>query len=72
MSQSPTFLAEKESHNDAFSVENTPSRKGGVLDSGDSIKQSDDQLERTVWKKLDLWVLPVVTIYYLLSFLVSC
>jgi hypothetical protein len=28
-------------------------------------------LERTVWRKLDRWVLPICTIFYLLSFLVS-
>jgi hypothetical protein len=31
----------------------------------------NDQLERTVWRKLDIWVLPIVTLFYLLSFLVS-
>ncbi|KAJ7700772.1 major facilitator superfamily domain-containing protein [Mycena rosella] len=29
----------------------------------------NSELERTVWRKLDIWVLPVVTIFYLLSFL---
>ncbi|KAJ7348859.1 hypothetical protein DFH08DRAFT_959063 [Mycena albidolilacea] len=29
----------------------------------------NDQLERTVWRKLDIWVLPIVTLFYLLSFL---
>ncbi|KAJ6567140.1 major facilitator superfamily domain-containing protein [Mycena capillaripes] len=29
----------------------------------------NDELERTVWRKLDIWILPVVTIFYLLSFL---
>ncbi|KAJ7119055.1 major facilitator superfamily domain-containing protein [Mycena epipterygia] len=27
------------------------------------------ELERTVWRKLDVWILPVATIFYLLSFL---
>ncbi|KAJ7490999.1 major facilitator superfamily domain-containing protein [Mycena latifolia] len=27
------------------------------------------ELERTVWRKLDMWILPIVTIFYLLSFL---
>jgi hypothetical protein len=31
----------------------------------------NDQLERTVWRKLDIWILPIVTLFYLLSFLVS-
>lgn len=31
----------------------------------------NDVLERTVWRKLDIWILPVVTMFYLLSFLVS-
>jgi hypothetical protein len=31
----------------------------------------NDQLERTVWRKLDIWILPVVTLFFLLSFLVS-
>ncbi|KAJ6606112.1 major facilitator superfamily domain-containing protein [Mycena vulgaris] len=29
----------------------------------------NSELERTVWRKLDIWILPVVTIFYLLSFL---
>lgn len=29
------------------------------------------RLEGTVWRKLDIWVLPVCTMFYLLSFLVS-
>ncbi|KAJ7107243.1 major facilitator superfamily domain-containing protein [Mycena crocata] len=29
----------------------------------------DSELERTVWRKLDIWILPVVTMFYLLSFL---
>jgi len=29
----------------------------------------DPVLERTVWRKLDRWILPVVTMFYLLSFL---
>ncbi|KAJ7084863.1 major facilitator superfamily domain-containing protein [Mycena belliarum] len=27
------------------------------------------ELERTVWRKLDIWILPIVTLFYLLSFL---
>jgi len=27
------------------------------------------ELERTVWRKLDIWILPVVALFYLLSFL---
>lgn len=33
--------------------------------------QSDAELEKTVWRKMDMWILPVVSIFYLLSFLVS-
>ncbi|KAJ7041990.1 major facilitator superfamily domain-containing protein [Mycena alexandri] len=29
----------------------------------------NSELERVVWRKLDVWILPVVTIFYLLSFL---
>jgi hypothetical protein len=29
------------------------------------------ELENRVWHKLDLWLLPVVTMFYLLSFLVG-
>jgi hypothetical protein len=31
---------------------------------------TDVILERTVWHKIDRWILPVITIFYLLSFLV--
>jgi hypothetical protein len=31
---------------------------------------TDSTLERTVWIKLDRWIIPVITIFYLLSFLV--
>lgn len=31
----------------------------------------DPALDKRVWRKLDLFILPVVTIFYLLSFLVS-
>lgn len=31
----------------------------------------DPVMERRVWRKLDMWLLPVVTIFYLLNFLVS-
>jgi hypothetical protein len=27
-------------------------------------------LERVVWRKMDLWILPIVAMFYLLSFLV--
>jgi len=30
----------------------------------------DEALEKTVWRKLDVWILPVVAMFYLLSFLV--
>ncbi|KAJ6503584.1 major facilitator superfamily domain-containing protein [Mycena sanguinolenta] len=29
----------------------------------------NDELERTVWRKLDIWIIPIVTLFYLLSFL---
>ncbi len=32
----------------------------------------DPVLEKRVWRKLDLYVLPVVAMFYLLSFLVRC
>ncbi|KAJ7221518.1 major facilitator superfamily domain-containing protein [Mycena pura] len=31
---------------------------------------SNPALEATVWRKLDMWILPIVTLFYLLSFLV--
>lgn len=31
----------------------------------------DDALEKRVWRKLDLYVLPVVSVFYLLSFIVG-
>jgi hypothetical protein len=31
----------------------------------------DARLERVVWRKLDLFILPVVAMFYFLSFLVS-
>ncbi|KAH6908856.1 major facilitator superfamily domain-containing protein [Coprinopsis sp. MPI-PUGE-AT-0042] len=38
--------------------------------SSSSVQQTkESELEKRVWKKLDLWVLPVVTMFYLLSFL---
>ncbi|KAJ6630309.1 major facilitator superfamily domain-containing protein [Mycena sp. CBHHK59/15] len=30
---------------------------------------TNSELEKVVWRKLDMWILPVVTIFYLLSFL---
>jgi hypothetical protein len=32
---------------------------------------SAEIMERTVWRKLDAWILPIATMFYLLSFLVS-
>jgi hypothetical protein len=44
----------------------------GQSDGQDSISDVEKaHLERIVWRKLDRWVLPVATIFYLLSFLVS-
>lgn len=31
----------------------------------------DPALEKIVWRKMDKWILPVVAMFYLLSFLVS-
>ncbi|KAJ7215320.1 major facilitator superfamily domain-containing protein [Mycena haematopus] len=31
----------------------------------------NEKLERVVWRKLDLWILPIVTLFYLLSFLAT-
>lgn len=36
-----------------------------------SLSEPDYTLEKVVWRKLDLWILPVVTMFYFLSFLVS-
>ena len=36
-----------------------------------SALRDDTRLERVVWRKLDLFILPVVAMFYLLSFLVS-
>jgi hypothetical protein len=33
--------------------------------------QLDPALDKIVWRKLDLWILPVVSMFYFLSFLVS-
>lgn len=41
---------------------------GSSISVDNEAKQGE--LERYVWLKLDLWVLPVVTMFYLLSFLV--
>lgn len=44
----------------------TPLRNGSTV----SLVHVDPALERRVWLKLDLWLLPVVTMFYFLSFLV--
>lgn len=39
--------------------------------SQDELRAEDyPALERTVWRKLDRWILPFCAVYYLLSFLV--
>jgi len=37
---------------------------------GEVTTGQDEQLEKRVWLKLDLYLLPVVAMFYLLSFLV--
>jgi hypothetical protein len=41
------------------------------LDSQEISDVEKIQLEGIVWRKLDRWVLPIATIFYLLSFLVG-
>jgi hypothetical protein len=36
----------------------------------DAVAPVDPALEKVVWRKLDLWILPTVAMFYLLSFLV--
>lgn len=36
-----------------------------------SLPDRDTTLEKIVWRKIDLWILPIATMFYLLSFLVS-
>ena len=36
-----------------------------------ALPRDDERLERVVWRKLDCFILPVVAMFYLLSFLVS-
>lgn len=36
-----------------------------------ALSRDDKRLEKVVWRKLDLFILPVVAMFYLLSFLVS-
>jgi len=39
--------------------------------SDDKREQSqNERFEATVWRKMDIYVVPIVTMYYLLSFLV--
>lgn len=40
------------------------------LGSDSSAPQVDPSMEKVVWRKLDLWLLPTVAMFYLLSFLV--
>ncbi|KAJ7290157.1 major facilitator superfamily domain-containing protein [Mycena rebaudengoi] len=43
----------------------------GSIDTGTGSEQPvfNSELERVVWRKIDMWILPIVTIFYLLSFL---
>lgn len=64
-------------------MQHTPSRSSGEPEKHDDLTASsrndsdlsepiiDHTLEKTVWRKLDLWILPVVAMFYFLSFLVS-
>lgn len=49
--------------------------KHAILDSdsvtGHGSTVFDPALERIVWRKMDKWVLPIVSMFYFLSFLVS-
>jgi hypothetical protein len=41
-------------------------------DSRETLRDPADLvMERTIWRKLDLYILPVVSMFYFLSFLVS-
>ena len=37
---------------------------------GNGLSPSEELLEKRVWTKLDIWILPVVTMFYFLSWLV--
>jgi len=41
------------------------------LNDGEISAAEKAHLERTVWRKLDRWVLPACTMFYFLAFLVS-
>lgn len=51
----------------------TGSEAGSLGDDsfGDKSTIIDPALEKVVWRKMDKWILPVVAMFYLLSFLVS-
>jgi hypothetical protein len=57
-----------------YSPDHTDSEKyfdASSVNSRTGIAVQDPALEKTVWRKLDKWILPVVAMFYLLSFLVS-
>lgn len=66
MDRKPSFSASS----DPEKVPNSEARSG-ASDRSETPLLVDDALERRVWRKLDWYVLPVVSMFYFLSFLVS-
>lgn len=63
--QQPVFADEKASRDDSGSFDLS-------LDDVPHARQGEDSaMAKRVWRKLDLYLLPVVTMFYFLSFLVS-
>jgi len=50
-------------------LEQIPSAHGS-LSSAEHALIDEKEIEKRVWRKLDFYVVPIVTMYYLLSFLV--
>ncbi|CAK5279162.1 unnamed protein product [Mycena citricolor] len=58
-------------------VEKAPSRTSTdpekVADASSSVLESEpvfnDALDKVVWRKMDMWIIPIVALFYLLSFL---
>jgi len=51
-------------------LEHIPSARDSLSSAEDALIDEKD-MEKRVWRKLDFYVVPIVTMYYLLSFLVS-
>ncbi|KAF8519874.1 major facilitator superfamily domain-containing protein [Hysterangium stoloniferum] len=49
-------------------LKSTPSTTNTASDNDDDVVL-DPVLEKVVWRKLDMWILPLATMFYLLSFL---